>query len=607
MSSNSNLLGWLRSKPENKKELEKRGLSSREVEIESQLQRARSERREAVRVFVGLDEPPSPASNGVVDLPSSDDSDSSWSPPVLDSSDLGRYTTGTWADKAFAIFFFLHDELGDGDYELSARLFGWKVRTFEGWLTKEDFHVKWMSFASKLTVGDVLDRLKPGVAAQYASVDRKGTLSIDDIGYTLTSKTKKGDLVFTYNGKRKTGQPDNRGHSKKHKKHGYGKVYLRKSAKNLGSGGRHKHREQMVRLNEIITQRWETGNPIGRAELTATLIKEYSEDKESDFYKRLIDPDNSKSSNNLVTWISRMLKYWSWSERKKSISQTVPKNWYDLCVEETELIRKFILEIQPDVVINADEVFFQFYPEDDKVLAQTGAKRIGSNRNPSNEKLGCTVMMGMEMFSSRMAPPFIIFNGAPLSNPRAILGKQWLDYDGYATVRFQAKHWMDTEAAIEYLKMLKSHYPDQKIVILWDHAGAHISDDTIAWMESNGVNYMAIAKCLTSIIQPCDVYCNKPVKQRVKVSYGEWKLTQDVPVGGKYKVPRKLLVKWIEDAVSEFDKSVRMSRGIFKSFQICGIDLEDAELSKFMSHLNKLSNETVYGTLLDNQRASDLV
>ena len=72
-------------------------------------------------------------------------------------------------------------------------------------------------------------------------------------------------------------------------------------------------------------------------------------------------------------------------------------------------------------------------------------------------------------------------------------------------------------------------------------------------------------------------------------------------------MPRKLLVKWIEDAVSEFDKSVRMSRGIFNSFQICGIDLEDAELSKFMSHLNKLSNETVYGTLLDNQRASDLV
>ena len=154
----------------------------------------------------------------------------------------------------------------------------------------------------------------------------------------------------------------------------------------------------------------------------------------------MIDPNNPKAMNNFSTWLTRTLKYWSWSERKKSISQTVPKNWYTLAVNEAMKIRDFILEIQPDVCINADEVFFNFYPEDDKILARTNSKRIGSNKNPSNDKAGCTVMMGMEMFSSSMVPPFLIFNGEPLSNPRAILAKMWLNYTGYSTVRFQPNH-----------------------------------------------------------------------------------------------------------------------------------------------------------------------
>ena len=76
-----------------------------------------------------------------------------------------------------------------------------------------------------------------------------------------------------------------------------------------------------------------------------------------------MDPENDKAPNSFSTWVSRTMKHYGWSERMRSISQTVPENWYNLCVDESEDICDFLKACDAEVIINADEVFFKFYHE----------------------------------------------------------------------------------------------------------------------------------------------------------------------------------------------------------------------------------------------------
>ena len=56
------------------------------------------------------------------------------------------------------------------------------------------------------------------------------------------------------------------------------------------------------------------------------------------------------------------------------------------------------------ILVNFDETFIHFYPSDDYVC---GATRVGSKIH-EDSKIGCTVMVGMDYFSSKMLPPFIV-------------------------------------------------------------------------------------------------------------------------------------------------------------------------------------------------------
>ena len=59
------------------------------------------------------------------------------------------------------------------------------------------------------------------------------------------------------------------------------------------------------------------------------------------------------------------------------------------------------------VLVNFDETFIHSYPSADYVCASVGATRVSSKIH-EDSKIGCTVMVGMEFFSSEMLPPFIV-------------------------------------------------------------------------------------------------------------------------------------------------------------------------------------------------------
>lgn len=113
---------------------------------------------------------------------------------------------------------------------------------------------------------------------------------------------------------------------------------------------------------------------------------------------------------SLTNFVSRTLERINFCARKNSIGQKFPQNWRELAVANSAEIRKLLREANVDVVINADQTFLKYYPEMDMVLAPTGAKRIGGKINV-NEKAGITCMVSADYYSSRLMPPFLVFDG----------------------------------------------------------------------------------------------------------------------------------------------------------------------------------------------------
>ena len=109
------------------------------------------------------------------------------------------------------------------------------------------------------------------------------------------------------------------------------------------------------------------------------------------------------------------------------------------------------------VVIAADETFLRFHEASSTVVAPKGSKRVGTAIK-SNEKEGCTVMVSMEMISSQLLPPFIIFKG----QFGKTLMKKWQNYSK-SSVLFTSNHWMTAEINILYLQYLLGLFKEQKM------------------------------------------------------------------------------------------------------------------------------------------------
>jgi DDE superfamily endonuclease len=192
------------------------------------------------------------------------------------------------------------------------------------------------------------------------------------------------------------------------------------------------------------------------------------------------------------------------------------------------------------------------------------------------------------------------------ANYEGRLMKQWEQYRGPAKVVFQPSHWMDSRIAIKYLDWLVAMYPHKKIGLLWDYAGAHVSENVLQHAKDNGIIVDFINKGMTSVQQPCDLYANQQIKQLIKEKYYEYRMTLSFEEQTKVKVPRELFVTWVEYALQQVHQSQLRNSAIRKTFEKCGLDPYDEEKVLFAKHLESLANESLYNALIQGQSAAEL-
>ena len=286
---------------------------------------------------------------------------------------------------------------------------------------------------------------------------------------------------------------------------------------------------------------------------------------------------------------------------QKTVSQKIPANWVELAQVDALRISEQMKAAGVEVLLNADETLVKFYPAEDRVVAPKGSQRVGSNIE-EDEKAGCTVMVTMEFFTSTLVDPFIVLT----AKQDGRLATQWDKYAGPARVVFQKNHWMDTPTAIKYLDWIQTLYPNKKVGLIWDHAGAHICSAVLEHANKLGFVVEFINKGMTSVQQPCDLYANQQIKKIIKDKYHEYRMSLTFEEQTKVKVPRELFVSWVEIALREVNNKQCLTQQVRKTFQKCGLDPYDDEKLEMARWLESLSKETLYNALIQNQHAADL-
>jgi hypothetical protein len=132
----------------------------------------------------------------------------------------------------------------------------------------------------------------------------------------------------------------------------------------------------------------------------------------------------------------------------------------------------------------------------------------------------------------------------------------------------------------------------------FDAATSDFSDQVTNKAAELNITLGAIPPGCTSLIQVCDLIANKPLKHAFKKRYVSWKIRSDPGPDGKYKLDRKVVIDWLEEAVEEVDKILSSLSRISKAFRTYGQDHWIQGAAACQDYLTKHEENGVYQSLI---------
>ena len=135
-------------------------------------------------------------------------------------------------------------------------------------------------------------------------------------------------------------------------------------------------------------------------------------EKNSDLLSLTLNSKNilTGSANSFTQCTLISLKQMNFSCRRKSLSQSIPIDWKYKSLHGAERDRNRFQDENVEVVISEDD-FLKFHERSDTYIVPKVTKRIGSS-GKYDEKTGCTLMVTVDMLSSKLVEPMMIFIGS---------------------------------------------------------------------------------------------------------------------------------------------------------------------------------------------------
>eukprot|EP00918_Siedleckia_nematoides_P060121 GHVU01131129.1.p1 GENE.GHVU01131129.1~~GHVU01131129.1.p1 ORF type:complete len:374 (+),score=59.42 GHVU01131129.1:409-1530(+) len=182
------------------------------------------------------------------------------------------------------------------------------------------------------------------------------------------------------------------------------------------------------------------------------------------------------------------------------------------------------------------------------------------------------------------------------------------------------KHWMKTDTMIRWLSFVQCQMIEKgnaRVAVIVDSASQHIQEDVLTWCRTTDdtqcvIRLFFIAGGLTSILQPADVYANKPVKAYIKMVLRWLRATRQVGDSndGSYCVDTfrgelALVVAGTFCLLNHQQHNAHHTHyhGIRDAFKKCGFLLTQQgtaavrDLPDFEAHLATLKRSTCYSEL----------
>ena len=144
----------------------------------------------------------------------------------------------------------------------------------------------------------------------------------------------------------------------------------------------------------------------------------------------------------------------------------------------------------------------------------------------------------------------------------------------------------------------------RRSLLVYDAFAAHVTESLKAAFARENTNLAVIPGRLTSILQPLDVYLNKPFKDGVRKRWMEWMAEgiHEFTASGRQKKPSlELILSWIAGAWNEIPQEMSES-----SFQKCRItnNLDGTEDHLVYEPDNEL-DDSVVQELFDSDSESE--
>lgn len=206
-------------------------------------------------------------------------------------------------------------------------------------------------------------------------------------------------------------------------------------------------------------------------------------------------------------------------------------------------------------IFNMDETAWYYEPSLKSTVEVKGVKNVPI-KTSGKESARCTVAFCIGADGSKL-PPFIIFKAAYKKTVWREIVQE--NFSSGSVCTTQANGWMDETAMLDYVERVWKPYITsrrlKRTLLILDSFSAHmVSSVTDAFMEL-GTEIEFIPGGCTSSVQPVDNGINKPVKDRQRSKYQEYKLGQSDSNEGQSAAPtRKLVASWIKDSWEELSE-----------------------------------------------------
>ena len=221
----------------------------------------------------------------------------------------------TWEQRAAGAFLYLQPNIyGNKSCSRSWRLtmvaaaLGVDERSLEGWFSlqnnrSKEYTSKWLSLVKGMTWKDVSAFFKPcwieqwGLDASETVKDQLGVYE-DFIKGSKMSFLSKYTLSTTTAGRKSAASNDKALHVIK---------TASKRVRRADAGKPHKYIEQETFVINLVEERWNQGDPLGKIELKDEVMSRDDCLDGTDFYKQYLDPTKLSAASGWTNWVSRVL------------------------------------------------------------------------------------------------------------------------------------------------------------------------------------------------------------------------------------------------------------------------------------------------------------